>query len=68
LSFADIIAYFATLTLLARTEQFKRVGLTPKLTAIKDFLKSSPNCEFVSLSKIQEYGDGKGLSTSDRQG
>lgn len=36
-------------------EQFKRVEITPKLTAIKDFLKSSPDCEFASLSTIPEY-------------
>jgi hypothetical protein len=36
-------------------EQFKKVEVTPKLTAIKDYLKINPNCEFAQMSESVEY-------------
>lgn len=36
-------------------EQFKKVEVSPKLSAIKDYLKSNPNCEFAQMSESVEY-------------
>ncbi len=36
-------------------EQFKKVEVTAKLSAIKDYLKSNPNCEFAQMSETTEY-------------
>lgn len=36
-------------------EQFKKVEVTPKLSAIKDYLKVNPSCEFAQMSESLEY-------------
>lgn len=36
-------------------EQFKKIEVTPKLTAIKDHLKVNPSCEFAQMSEALEY-------------
>lgn len=36
-------------------DEFKKVEVSPKLTAIKDHLKSNPSCEFAQMSEVPEY-------------
>lgn len=36
-------------------DDFKKVEVTPRLSAIKDYLKANPDCDFAALSTTEEY-------------
>ena len=37
-------------------QEFQKVTVEPRLSLIKDHLKSNPNCDFAHISTIEEYG------------
>ncbi|MEB3312207.1 MAG: siphovirus Gp157 family protein [Snowella sp.] len=36
-------------------DDLKKVEVTPRLSAIKDYLKANPDCDFAALSTTEEY-------------